>query len=244
LYTDDLTSQDLLTEEDASSFQSSSQLPLVPTKPAVPEIHNSYEDEDEQYVHDLAQDQQEGAETHEWKDLYDEAYIKLRNEHLKIVDAYERGLLAAHSQLSTQPRLPLVARRAEGDNHREQIQRLVEDRLDALRKAKLKITVGGKDIVIKDHVTKLVRKVLAFTETISTAACVEPHAALAWAGVLIILPVSVVPDIGRNTIDIHSCLAVSVESSYTGGRCNERSSVHFRASSPFPSLGRFIPAFI
>lgn len=54
----------------------------------------------------------------------------------------------------------------------------------------MKISIHGKEVVIKDQVRKVVQSILSVKNYIGTVASTEPHAALAWTGVLIILPVS------------------------------------------------------
>jgi hypothetical protein len=72
----------------------------------------------------------------------------------------------------------------------EELQGLVKDRLNALQDAQLKITVGKVEIVVRDQVRKVVRTILTFKDFIGAAISAEPHASLAWAGVLVVLPVS------------------------------------------------------
>lgn len=72
-----------------------------------------------------------------------------------------------------------------------QLQKLVDRKLQAMQNSQLKITVGGKEVVVKDQVGKIVRTILSAKDFIGSAVSAEPHAALAWAGVLVVLPVSI-----------------------------------------------------
>lgn len=51
--------------------------------------------------------------------------------------------------------------------------------------------MNGKEVIVKEQVGKVVRAILSVKDFIRSAVSTEPHAALAWAGVLVILPVSI-----------------------------------------------------
>lgn len=71
-----------------------------------------------------------------------------------------------------------------------QIKELIDLKLKAVENARLRVTVGGEEIVVIEQVRKLVHTILSAKDYIGSAVSVEPHAALAWAGVLVFLPVS------------------------------------------------------
>jgi N-terminal domain of NWD NACHT-NTPase len=50
--------------------------------------------------------------------------------------------------------------------------------------------MGEKKYIVKEQVDKIISAITAAKEFITTAASLEPHAALAWAGVSVLLPVS------------------------------------------------------
>lgn len=142
-----------------------------------------------------AESRQEPAESHKLKNLWDEAYDRLREDGPELIDAYEKDLLASGSVASVKARAQPSVNGARGEDREGQLEKLVKDKLDAIQNAQLTVTVGGEKIVVKDQVCKLVRKILSFTDFIGAAITTEPHAALAWAGVVIILPVCVAPDV-------------------------------------------------
>jgi uncharacterized protein YlzI (FlbEa/FlbD family) len=72
-----------------------------------------------------------------------------------------------------------------------QLQKLVDQKLQDIQDSRLKITVSGKEIVVKEQVCKVVHAILSAKDFIGSAVSAEPHAALAWAGVLVVLPVSI-----------------------------------------------------
>jgi len=71
-----------------------------------------------------------------------------------------------------------------------QIKKLIDLKLKAVENARLTVTVGGEEVVVKEQVRKLVHTILSAKDYIGSVVSAEPHAALAWAGVLVFLPVS------------------------------------------------------
>lgn len=134
---------------------------------------------------------QQLVEDAESKNLWNEAYERLRQENSKLVDTYEKDLLASSS-----PELQKSGAESGADppagtggkNREEQLQNLVKGRLDSMQKARLKVTVGGEEIIVKDQVCKVIRTIISRRDIIGAAISTEPHASLAWAGILIILP--------------------------------------------------------
>jgi len=127
------------------------------------------------------------------RNLWNEAYNTLRKKDSELIDAYERDLLASQDlafdkQTSlSEGQIPSV-----GDIDRGvQLQKLVDQKLQDIQDSRLKITVSGKEIVVKEQVCKVVHAILSAKDFIGSAVSAEPHAALAWAGVLVVLPVSI-----------------------------------------------------
>lgn len=69
--------------------------------------------------------------------------------------------------------------------------RLLERKLKEVQNARLKITLQGREIVVREQVRKIVQAILSAKDFIGSAVSAEPQAALAWVGVLVILPVSI-----------------------------------------------------
>ncbi|KAL2836945.1 hypothetical protein BJY01DRAFT_221446 [Aspergillus pseudoustus] len=108
--------------------------------------------------------------------LWEEAYTLLRTENAELVDSYAESLLA---EASPQP----------GTTSREaKLEALVQEKLEDIQARQWTVTFGGKEIVIRDQVRRVVQTVIAAKDVVSAAIVVEPHAAIAWAGVLLILP--------------------------------------------------------
>jgi hypothetical protein len=69
------------------------------------------------------------------------------------------------------------------------LEALVNHRLAAVEKSRLRVTPSGKTVVARDQASKIVHRILSVTQCITAAVNPEPQAALAWAGVLILINV-------------------------------------------------------
>jgi hypothetical protein len=78
----------------------------------------------------------------------------------------------------------------EGVGRQKQLSKLVDRKLQDMEKNRLSVNLAGRDIVVKEQVRKVVYAVLGAKDIIGAAISAEPHAALAWAGVVFVLPVS------------------------------------------------------
>ncbi|GLA42606.1 hypothetical protein AnigIFM63309_011149 [Aspergillus niger] len=101
------------------------------------------------------------------KGLWREAYGQLIRDpnNAKLVKAYKSAILQNHRE----------GRSTEEDDHG------VTSRLHSI------IAKGGKEIVVKDQVRRVVNLIVSVQSIVSTAISSEPHAALAWAGALVLL---------------------------------------------------------
>jgi hypothetical protein len=120
----------------------------------------------------------------ELKNLWDEAYDLLRKKNAKLIDAYEKDLLA--SQDTEKQDAPTQT----SSDRQAQIQKLAERKLQDIQNAQLKLTLGGREVVVKEQIRKVVNMIISAKDLIGLAVSADPHAALAWAGVLVVLPVS------------------------------------------------------
>ncbi|XEV01114.1 hypothetical protein FSHL1_006401 [Fusarium sambucinum] len=71
----------------------------------------------------------------------------------------------------------------------EDIQRLAKKQIEVVEEARTSFSVRGKRIVVREVVQKAIQHVAKFKPIISGAVSTEPHAALAWACVLGVLPI-------------------------------------------------------
>jgi hypothetical protein len=66
----------------------------------------------------------------------------------------------------------------------------VKQKSDDVQKSGLGITLCGQEWIIQEQVNKVVQRIIYAKDFIGQAIFSEPHAALAWAGVSLLLPVS------------------------------------------------------
>lgn len=84
-----------------------------------------------------------------------------------------------------------IVNNVEGAERQKRLQNIVEQKLQALQRSHLKFTVSGVEVDVREQVRKVVHAILCAKDFIGVAISAEPHASLAWAGVLIILPVTI-----------------------------------------------------
>ena len=77
----------------------------------------------------------------------------------------------------------------QGKERLTRIQILAKEKLEKLPEARTSFTVGQKRIVVREYVQKAVQTIKQFKTIITGALSAEPHAALAWACILGVLPV-------------------------------------------------------
>ncbi|KAJ0415099.1 hypothetical protein BJY00DRAFT_268555 [Aspergillus carlsbadensis] len=118
--------------------------------------------------------------------LWDRACARLRKEEPELMNAYANDLLTTDSQSPTERGASGEA--TDGYYQERRLQELTLRKLDSLADARWKITIGGQDFVVRDQIANIARKLLSFKDSIGVAVSAEPHVALAWAGVLVILP--------------------------------------------------------
>ena len=117
-------------------------------------------------------------------DLWDEAYEALRETDSKLVERYEETIVRIDQEVPHLGPIGSVARQ-------EQLSALITRRLDSIEKDKKSLVVAGKSFVLQEQVNRVVRIVMFAKDFVSSAVSAEPHAALAWTGVCMLLPVSI-----------------------------------------------------
>jgi hypothetical protein len=118
--------------------------------------------------------------------LWDEAYKQLREEDEQMIIAFEKDLLTQGKEQPGGSDHHTVL----DDSHETRLQNLVERRLAEIQETRLQFMVGGREIIVKDQVRRIIHAILSVKDFISSAVSSEPHAALAWAGILVLLNVS------------------------------------------------------
>ena len=80
----------------------------------------------------------------------------------------------------------------QGGERELQLEKLVDVKRQAVEEARRKLTIGNETYIVKEKVDKIVSAIIFAKDFITAAASLEPHAALAWAGISVLLPVSLV----------------------------------------------------
>ena len=124
--------------------------------------------------------------------LWDDAYEELRQspEKRKLFETYEKVLLSDLRSGVTNPAAIQAYKDANTKSKRDQMSQVVTRKVDAVEEARIKWRLRSKDIEVSRKFEKAVDLVLSAKDVISKAVSAEPHAAVAWAGVCVVLPVS------------------------------------------------------
>lgn len=139
-------------------------------------------------------------------DLWDEAFSVLEKAKPKLVAAYRRLLVAEAEEESKQVdnsksgREKITASSPAKSKisldtqetallDRKGLSDLISSKLQAAEDARLTFMVGDSEVIVSEQVDRIVNGIIYAKDFISSVASNEPHAALAWAGVSIVLPV-------------------------------------------------------
>jgi len=123
------------------------------------------------------------------EDLWDRAYTALRKREdlRKLIDTYEKVLLENLPGEGT-PTNTFASLKA---SHREErMSALVQKKVDDMEQAQFKLRLGNKKIKLRPQVDRVVKVVIYAKDFVTSGVSADPHAALAWAGVCVFLPVS------------------------------------------------------
>ncbi|RSL99859.1 hypothetical protein CEP52_009488 [Fusarium oligoseptatum] len=162
------------TDVDPAGTVGSSQPDPKPTETSL--LHES---------HGQPQDEDEILKQSTWANLWAEAYQTVKDdpEHSHLLEAFEACLQEGkRTDSADAPSITEVTVRLG------LIQKLAREKLEGLSEAHLTFSLCGRRIVVRNAVLKAVKLISAFKPIIDTVVATEPHAALAWAGVLTLLP--------------------------------------------------------
>ncbi|KAJ5643920.1 uncharacterized protein N7484_006427 [Penicillium longicatenatum] len=119
----------------------------------------------------------------ELKGLWKEAYEELYKEDARLIEAYEDALLQ-------QDDLGSQKSSAESDTD-TRLRSLVERRFEEIEGSRLKIIFAGKEITVREQARRAIDLIVSLKPSIAVAVGADPHAALAWAGFMLLLaPIS------------------------------------------------------
>ncbi len=113
-------------------------------------------------------------------DLWDEACKKLGREQPKLFERYKRCIVASGNESDTP--LSLNLDNVDSDHRERYLANRIEKRLETIQKQGW--SIAG------DIYRKIVKTILFAKDFVGQAVSNEPHAALAWAGVSMLMPVS------------------------------------------------------
>ena len=132
-------------------------------------------------------------------DLWDRAYESLREgkDSRKLMDAYEKILL---SDFKDDHSFPAVAEGTGTSKRERAMSALVERKVKTVEDARWKFQLGERTVEMKTHVDRIVKAILFAKDFVSSAVSAEPHAALAWAGVCMLLPLLLNPEIQKKAL--------------------------------------------
>ena len=71
----------------------------------------------------------------------------------------------------------------------EELSAVVASRLKTIEDGQKSFELAGRSIAIHEQMDMVVKTIFGVKDFVSSAASAEPHAALAWAGVCVLLPV-------------------------------------------------------
>ena len=132
-------------------------------------------------------------------DIWDRAYESLREgkDSRKLMDDYEKILL---SDFKNDHSFPAVAE-GTGTSERERaMSALVERKVKAVEDARWKFQLGERTVEMKTQVDRIVKTILFAKDFVSSAVSAEPHTALAWAGVCMLLPFLLNPEMQKKAL--------------------------------------------
>ena len=118
------------------------------------------------------------------RDLWDEAYEALREANSKLAEQYEESIMRIDHENGHLAPVGSLARQ-------KQLSVVITKRLEAIEKDQKSFMVAGRRVILQEQLDKVVRIVMFAKDFVSSAVSAEPHAALAWAGVCVLLPVSI-----------------------------------------------------
>ncbi|PLB45802.1 hypothetical protein P170DRAFT_467015 [Aspergillus steynii IBT 23096] len=157
-----------------SQQDSQSEIQLEATGSSTQNALNENHDELEEQ-----RDETDDSVEYEWGKLWEAAYQQLSEKEKILMDAYRDALLKSDNTKS------FVASRQQEDRE-EQLKSLAHYNLKRIENATpFKLRFKDTEVVLKEEVDRLVHGIIAVKDVISAAISGEPHASLAWAGVLV-----------------------------------------------------------
>jgi hypothetical protein len=147
---------------------------------------------DEQPEHLLEKDEAL-AETTKPRDLWEEAYQRLASDKFGLVAQYEKILAIEECEerrpSETTQNIHEHTLKPGITHSRTRLAALAKGKLASLDESRLEIQLGPRTVKVKDAVDHIITIMIAAKDAVSGAVASEPHAALAWIGVCMLMPV-------------------------------------------------------
>lgn len=145
-------------------------------------------------AHETDEEEEDDALSAVSRELWAEAYESLKGDEdsRKLLTTYQNRLIRQGNNgvLDDDQDNPPDGPDQEGGVEQVlQIQKLAKDKMDALPETYTSFEVKGRKIVLRHALRTVIDAVVTFKEIISTAISSQPHASLAWAGILAVIPV-------------------------------------------------------
>jgi hypothetical protein len=125
-------------------------------------------------------------DTGQWKPIWDEVYDRLKEER-HLFDAFQKDLIDFDNRIHLPEGTDEEADSTDGWDFQQRISAIAKDRVNIITQARLRIKFGKRQIVVGEQVSRIVQTITRFKDSIVPAVSSEPHASLAWAGILNIL---------------------------------------------------------
>jgi len=122
------------------------------------------------------------------KDLWDLAYQFLKEDEQKkaLIENYERILKESKGGSAASS----TSHIGDSAGRDQQMEKVVHDKSEEVKRAQWKFTIFSQEVEVRKQYDRVVGAVIWAKDFIGQSISSEPHAALAWAGVCLVLPVS------------------------------------------------------
>ena len=130
--------------------------------------------------------------------LWNRAYQELKARDEKLIIKYE-ACLAYHnkkysaSSIQEPNEMEATIKASSEEPHNAQMRALLQAKIEDDEAAVRVLHIGGSDFVVRDLVDKALKIIVFAKDFVSAAVASEPHAALAWTGVCILLALMLQP---------------------------------------------------
>jgi hypothetical protein len=188
--------------------------PAVGTANRVPEAKNQATRTQDGLVRSVIETPEQTEIQH--VDLWDRAYEMLRSRDKSLVEKYEkilddelRASISSKAVFGAVISVGMsVGLKGEGSTpditdaattlavlgtpaRQEQMKSLVQQKIKKYEDSAWKFKVGSKSVVIRDQTEKFVNAIMFAKSFVDSVVASDPHVALAWTGICILLPVSI-----------------------------------------------------